>query len=293
MAVIENTTNSPLSDLPKVSVIISTYNSEAWLEKVLWGYNCQTAENFEVIIADDGSGQLTRDLIDRMKREVKYTIRHVWQEDEGFQKSRILNKSVLVCKADYIIMSDGDCIPRGDFVQVHLNNRKKGFFLSGGYFMLSMDISEKITKEDIVSQKCFDIEWLEENGLKSSFKNNKIKAKGLLRNLLNFVTPTKSTWNGHNASGWKADIIEVNGFDERMQYGGQDRELGERLINLGIKSKQIRYSAICVHLDHKRSYKTPESIIKNVAIRKKTKEEKIIWNPFGIQKGEKPPTVAL
>jgi len=50
----------------------------------------------------------------------------------------------------------------------------------------------------------------------------------------------------------KADILKVNGFDERMQYGGQDRELGERLFNAGIKSKQLRYSAVVVHLDHKR-----------------------------------------
>ena len=87
------------------------------------------------------------------------------------------------------------------------------------------------------------------------------------------MTPTNASWNGHNASGWKKDIMAINGFDERMQYGGQDRELGERLFNYGIKSKQIRYSAICVHLDHPRSYKTKESIDKNLEIRKNIKSE--------------------
>lgn len=65
--------------------------------------------------------------------------------------------------------------------------------------------------------------------------------------------------NGHNASGWKEDIVAVNGLDERMQYGGQDRELGERLENYGIRGKQIRYSAIVVHLDHARGYVNKES----------------------------------
>ncbi|GGD91349.1 glycosyltransferase family 2 protein [Planktosalinus lacus] len=269
-----------------VSVIISTYNSEAWLEKVLWGYETQTFRNFEVIIADDGSKKPTLDLINFLKDEVSYPIKHVWQEDDGFQKSRILNKAIQICQEDYILMSDGDCIPRNDFLEVHYKNRKPGYFLSGGYFMLPMEISKMITKEDIIQQKCFDVDWLKSKGLKSSFKNNKLRAKGALETLLNLLTPTKPTWNGHNASGWKTDILAVNGFDERMQYGGQDRELGERLFNLGVKSKQIRYSAICIHLDHKRGYKTPESISKNKAIRKKTVEEHLSWTPFGIEKKE-------
>jgi glycosyltransferase involved in cell wall biosynthesis len=277
-------TATPESDNFTISVIISTYNSEVWLEKVLWGYETQTFRNFEVVIADDGSKQPTFDLIEKMKSEVSFPIRHVWQEDDGFQKSRILNKAILSCEADYILMSDGDCIPRKDFLDVHISKKEKGFFLSGGYFMLPMGISKLIGKEDILTQRCFDVKWLKKNGLKPSFKNSKLKAKGLFEGLLNLFTPTKATWNGHNSSGWKADILAVNGFDERMQYGGQDRELGERLFNLGIKSKQIRYSAICLHLDHKRGYKTPESISKNKDIRKKTVEEKITRTTFGIVK---------
>ncbi|NND80648.1 MAG: glycosyltransferase, partial [Maribacter sp.] len=101
-----------------VSVIISTYNKPKWLEKVLWGFNCQTYKDFEVIIADDGSGPETKELIDMMRGKVGYRIDHVWQEDEGFQKCRILNLAILACTTDYIIMTDGDCIPREDFVQV-------------------------------------------------------------------------------------------------------------------------------------------------------------------------------
>lgn len=269
-----------------ISVIISTYNAVEWLEKVLWGYQNQTFKNFEMVIADDGSGPETKDLIDRMTKEVFYPIIHVWQEDDGFQKSRILNKAVLACNADYIVMSDGDCIPRNDFLQVHEDNKELGYFISGGYFKLPMNISKAITKEDIHSQKCFDLGWLKEHGLKNSFKNNKLSSQGLKENMLNRFTTTKATWNGHNSSGWIKDILKVNGLNERMQYGGQDRELGERLMNLGIKGKQLRYSAICVHLDHKRGYKTKESIDKNLEIRSNVKKNNITYTPYGIQKGE-------
>ena len=266
------------------SIIISTYNSPEWLEKVLYGYNNQTYRQFEVVIADDGSKDETRQLIKRMEEEVFYPIVHVWHEDKGFQKSQILNKSILQCSTDYIIMSDGDCIPRKDFVEQHVKYREEGYFLSGGYFMLPIDISEKITKEDIYTEKCFDVSWLRKNGLEHSFKNNKLHSGPTKALLLNYITPTNASWNGHNASGWKEDILAINGFDERMQYGGQDRELGERLINFGINSKQIRYNAVVLHLDHPRGYKNQQSIDKNLAIRKQTRDHKKKWTPYGIVK---------
>nr|WP_299338270.1 glycosyltransferase family 2 protein [Allomuricauda sp.] len=271
-------------DKPKISVVISTYNAEEWLEKVLWGFNCQIFKNFEVIIADDGSGPKTKELLDKIKQEVFYNIVHVWQEDDGFQKSRILNKALEACNSDYIIMTDGDCIPREDFVEVHYINKEAGYFISGGYYMLPMNISKLITLEDIEKQHCFNIHWLKDKGIPKTFKNNKLTASGFISKLLNTFTPTNASWNGHNSSGWKKDILNVNGFDERMQYGGQDRELGERLFNFGIKSKQLRYSAVCVHLDHKRGYKTPESIAKNQEIRRKTRNQKRVWTHYGITK---------
>ncbi|NYJ27422.1 glycosyltransferase family 2 protein [Allomuricauda sp. ARW1Y1] len=269
---------------PKISVIISTYNAEEWLKKVLWGFNCQIFKDFEVVVADDGSGPKTKQLLEELSDKVFYKIVHVWQEDDGFQKSRILNKAVTACSADYIIMTDGDCIPREDFVEVHYINKEPGYFISGGYYMLPMNISKMITLEDIEEQNCFDINWLKTKGIPKTFKNNKLTASGMISKLLNTITPTNASWNGHNSSGWKKDILNVNGFDERMQYGGQDRELGERLFNFGIKSKQLRYSAVCVHLDHKRGYKTPESIAKNQAIRKETRSQKLVWTHYGITK---------
>ena len=268
------------------SIIISTYNSTEWLAKVLHGYNNQTYRLFEIVIADDGSTQETFDLIESIQNEVFYPIRHIWHEDNGFQKTKILNKAIEISSAPYIIMSDGDCIPRSDFVEVHVKHRKKGLFLSGGYFMLPLNISNLISYQDVYDGHCFDLNWLKSNGLKTSFKNNKLTATGFKSSILNWLTPTIASWNGHNASGWKNDIMEINGFDERMQYGGEDRELGERLLNYGLKSKQIRYSAICLHLDHPRSYKTKESLERNLEIRRIVKAEKRTWTDFGIIKSE-------
>src|SRR5690606_31953784 len=100
----------------KISVVISTYNSEAWLEKVLLGYKQQTYKDFEVIIADDGSRASTKDLIDSYRENYPVDIMHLWHEDEGYRRQEILNVAIVKANYEYILMTDGDCIPRPDFV---------------------------------------------------------------------------------------------------------------------------------------------------------------------------------
>ncbi|MCW8109953.1 glycosyltransferase family 2 protein [Alteromonas ponticola] len=269
-----------------ISVIFSTYNSPDWMEKTLWGLHYQTFQDFEIIIADDGSTHETQQRIAEFEQASQRNIKHVWQPDDGFQKTRILNKALMEAEGDYVVFTDGDCIMRNDFLAVHDHYREPGYFLSGGYFKLPMSTSKAITRDDIANGRPFDVNWLVANGLKKTHKTMKLTANGWKAKLLNTLTPTNASWNGHNASGWIKDIFAVNGFDERMQYGGEDRELGERLLNRGLKSKQIRYSAICVHLDHARGYATQEMRDKNQAIRNSTKSEKKIWTPYGIEKTE-------
>lgn len=246
-----------------LSVIISTYNSPHWLEKVLWGYSVQSHHRFELIIADDGSTAETRELVDRMRADTGLTIKHVWQEDDGFRKCRILNKAVLEADADYLVFTDGDCIPRNDFLEVHATEAEPGFYLSGGYHKLPMATSQAITREDILSGRCFELPWLKAHGLRSSYKNSKLTASGWKAKLFNTLTPTRCRFKGSNGSAWKKDVMAVNGFDETMAYGGEDREFGVRLVNLGIRPKHVRYNAIVLHLDHARGYVDPAVVEAN------------------------------
>lgn len=268
----------------KLSVIITTYKSEEWLAKVLESYCQQVERDFEVIVADDGSTEKTKDVIDSFINRFKFPIIHVWQEDDGFQKCKIINKAILKTNTDYLLFTDGDCIARKDFVSQHLKFKEKGYFLSGGYFKLPMETSKIITAEEIKSQKCFSISWLIKNGVKKSFKLTKLTHNKYFAIFMNWVTPTKKTFNGHNTSCFKSDLLAVNGFNEEMHYGGLDRELGERLFNYGILSKQIRYQAICLHLDHKRGYASPEIWKSNNEIRIFNKRNKITRIENGIFK---------
>jgi len=268
----------------KITVVISTYNAEEWLEKVLIGYSCQTYRDFEIIIADDGSRPSTKELIDRYAADYPVPIRHLWHEDLGYRRQEILNVAIVEASHDYILMTDGDCIPRKDFVAVHAKYAERGKFLSGGYCKMTMKTSKAISKADILEQRCFDVHWLRSVDKLGFSQTLKLSSDKVLGTVLDLVTTTTPSFNNCNSSAFRDDLIAINGYDERMKYGGPDREIGERLENFGVKGKQIRHKAICLHLDHSRGYKTPESLAANLAIRKNVRQNKVVWTPFGIKK---------
>lgn len=272
----------------KTAIILSTYNSPDRLEPTLVGYAAQTHRAFELIVADDGSTEDTRHLIEAVSRRFAMPVKHVWQEDLGFRKCRILNQAALSTQADYLIFSDGDCIPRKDFVAVHVAHAKPGRFLSGGYFKLPAATCAQLSDLLILEGRATDPQWLIEHGVGRSHKLTKLTMAGWRASAMNFITPTRATWNGHNASGWRSDLLRVNGFDERMAYWAQDREFGERLGNLGVRGRQIRYSAVCVHIHHDRPYKTQASREKNLQIRRETRRHRAVWTAHGIVKSSMP-----
>ncbi len=268
------------------SVIFTTYNHPKWLEKTLWGFAAQTYRDFEIVVADDGSGAETRAVIERAQREIDIPIQHVWQEDDGFQKCRILNKAIVASRGEYLIFTDGDCIPHPDFVKNHVELARPDTMLSGGYFKLPLEVSRAITREDIERGDATRPGWLLRHGVPFTPKIAKLCSHPVAGAILDALTITRATWNGHSSSTWKRHILATNGFDERMQYGGQDREFGERLVNLGLKTRQVRYRCSCVHLDHGRGYARPESIAKNREIRRHTRQQRLTRTEYGIDSGD-------
>lgn len=264
---------------PSITVIITTYNEPAWLELCLESYRAQTNKNFEVIIADDGSSYETKDVINSFSDIIS---KHIWHPDDGFQKTKILNKAIIASSSNYLLFTDGDCIAPKNLIETHLNNRKRNHFLSGSYYKLDKSSSLRLNK-NLIHRNIFNTKALKMLGHKIKFKAIKFLAPLLIRKILDKLTPAKATWNGHCSSGWKDDIIKINGFDERMTYGGLDRELGERLVNLGINPIQIRHQSCVIHLHHKQGYNTEESWSHNREIRKEVKNSSLAWTCYGIK----------
>ena len=269
----------------QVSVVFSTYESPAWLEKTFWGLLEQTHPGFEVVVADDGSGPATRATIDAYRREFAargVPVRHERQDDEGFRKCRILNRAILAASHDYVVFTDGDCILRSDFLAAHVARAAPGRWLSGSYYKLPMATSLAISRDDVRSQRCFDRAWLRARGLPARAKRLKLTRSERLARVLNRVTPTACNLKGANASAWREDLIRVGGFDERMRWGGLDRELGVRLTNAGVRPRHVRYDAVCLHLDHARGYEDPEQVIANKRLRLAAAREGTVRTAHGI-----------
>lgn len=256
----------------RVSVIITTYNQPEQLEKVMWGYAGQRGAEFELIIADDGSLPATTEVIDRVAAATGLDVLHLWHKDKGFRKTEILNRAIEASRGDYLIFSDGDCIPRDDFVATHVRLSSSGSFLSGGYIKLPAEISNSLTVADVVSRRATDARTLLKRGWRPGRRALRLVRNQLVATMMDSVTPTRRTWNGHNSSATRAAIIAANGFDMDMGYGGEDRALGERLMNAGISGKQIRHRAPCVHLFHDRPYVDPIRWKLNHEIRNRIRE---------------------
>lgn len=273
------------ADTP-VSVVFTTYESPLWLEKTFWGFLEQRHRHFEIIVADDGSGERTRALVERYVPEFAargVALRHVWHEDEGFRKCRILNRAILASAHDYLVFTDGDCICRADFLAVHVARAERGRWLSGSYYKLPMSTSKAISREDVASGRCFERAWLRAHGLPGGPRSHlKLVREPRLARALNRLTPTACNLKGANASAWRDDLIAVGGFDERMQWGGLDRELGVRLVNAGVRARHVRYDAICLHLDHARGYRDETMMAANRALWQRVAREGVTRTAHGL-----------
>lgn len=267
---------------PSASVVVTTYNQPRQLELVLWGFAVQTRRDFQVVVADDGSGAETAETVERVVRESGLDCLHVWHEDRGFRKTEILNRAILASAGEYLLFTDGDCIPRRDFVETHLRLAEPGRFLSGGYLKLPEGVSACIGVDDVRSGRVADPAWLRAQGWRPGRHALRLLPQGALPRLLDAATPTRATWNGHNASAWKEALLRVNGFDLDMAYGGLDRAVGEMLENAGVRGKQVRFRAPCLHLWHERPYADPAEWQRNRERRARIRREGITRAERGI-----------
>jgi glycosyltransferase involved in cell wall biosynthesis len=265
--------------VPTTSVILATFNNPWHLSRALCGYSLQHLPPDEIIIADDGSDDSTRQVVESWAKRMPVV--HVWQEHSGFGKCAILNKAIAASRGDYLIFSDGDCIPEPDFVGVHAALATAGHFLSGGAVRLTKKATEQVGYAEITDGRVFTSEWLRRNHV-SWRERLKLKRRTPWQPVLNTLSPTRATFNGNNSSTWRSDVLAVNGFDERMVYGGLDRDLGERMDRMGVTGRSIRYLATVIHLDHPRSYKSEAGIAANLRIRHENADRRTSWTLYGL-----------
>jgi glycosyltransferase involved in cell wall biosynthesis len=258
----------------KTALLISTYNWPEALDLILKSVLKQSQFPDEILIADDGSKEDTRSLIESYQERNAIPIKHIWQEDQGFRKSLILNKTIANCSADYIIQIDGDCIIHKDFVKDHISRAEEGLFLYGSRVNIKKGSLSTIFKNK-VHQFSFLSVYIGKRtrNLRIPFLRDRYKSSPLFSNKV----------RGCNISYWRKDFLEVNGYNEDMEgWGREDSELILRILNNGIQGKRLRYGGILYHIYHLES--SNYNFEENDKIQKKTIQEKLVWCENGVSK---------
>lgn len=273
-----------------VEVITTTYNSTRALHLTLVSLEHQTFQPDSLCIADDGSGPETKALIDEWSERLSFPVRHVWHEDRGFEKCRILNTAIESSEAEFLIFLDGDVVIHPDFFQRHYDLRQRGRFSTGSLIRLDDEATQELTEDVIADGSIFRRDWLRSNRAIDRFGTwlKTMPFPFVVQNLMDRFTPVKKALCGANWSAFREDILKVNGFDETIEYGGLDKELGFRLNNAGIAGRHLRYTAPLVHQDHPRGYRDPEKVRRHKQMIKDVRDSGRSWTEHGIIKADGP-----
>ncbi len=244
----------------KISVIVPTYNRPQALELCLRSLAGQSMLPAEVLIADDGSGKETRDTVQKMEQELKqrFPIKHVWQEDIGFRKPKILNETVRQSSGDHLLFIDGDCMAHRHFVRTHVEHRDPDAIVSGrrvelGSYLTKRLLEEKKLVTSLSLRLLFDS--MRERSIHSRRVGEALRITNrTVRRLLHLETvppfPQDGVW-GCNFSISRDLFYAINGCDEEFVDGSiEDTDLGVRALNRGKKVLSVRYLTTVFHLWH-------------------------------------------
>jgi len=265
----------------QVSLIIATFNQSESLMILFKSIEMQTRIPDEIIIADDGSGEEVRKVINEVQQNSFLKINHSWQENIGFRAAKSRNKAIAKSNFEYIIMVDGDMILHPKFIQDHIDNSKKGFYVQGSRVLLSESQTNKIFKNS-KKNKNFEISFFSP-GLGN--RKNSIYSTSLskLSNILNFNSNKLHSVRSCNISFYREDCIAVNGFNNKFEgWGREDSEFILRLLNSGLKRKNVRFNLIQFHLWHNESSR--EHLDKNTLMLEKAIKNHSIWCDDGIDR---------
>lgn len=271
-------------------LIMTTYNSPRALALCLESVLLQTMMPDSICIADDGSGPETKALIDSFSaRFAPIPVRHVWHEDNGFEKCKILNTAIESSDADFLFFIDGDVLIHPAFLERHAALQEVGRFCTGSLIRLDDPTTKALTEADVTEGRVFDRAWLRNNGAIDRFGTwlKTMPFPFFVQNLLDILTPVQKALCGANWSAFRSDILAVNGFDENMKYGGLDKEFGIRLQNNGVKGRHLRYTAPLVHQDHPRGYRDPEKVKRHKQLIQNIRASQQWWTPNGIVKEDR------
>jgi glycosyltransferase involved in cell wall biosynthesis len=261
----------------RISLIITTFNWKEALELSVRSVFKQTSLPSEIIIADDGSDRHTRQVIETLQKNSPLPIVHSWQSNKGFRLSRSRNKALSIAKGDYIILIDGDIVIEKNFIADHIEAARDGYFIQGSRVLLNADSTKQaLDKKELTL-------CLTDPGVEN--RKNCIRSN-LLSKLFSFSSKRLTGIKTCNFAFWRKHAETVNGFNEDfVGWGREDSEFSARMLNYGLKRRNLKFKAVTYHLYHK--INSREHIAANDKILEDTLKNHLVWCQNGLNLHEK------
>lgn len=227
----------------KLSLIITTYNWKEALDLVFKSIERQTVLPDEIVIADDGSRADTAQLITDWTHRLSVPVRHVWQEDIGFRAARARNRAIAAATGDYLVLVDGDMVLNRHFIEDHKHAARPGYFVQGVRLITGPMIRERILQE-----RLFELGFFAPDVKR---RRHTIRNRFLSWLVFQRTHVNQKAIRSCNQAYWKKDLLQVNGFNEEMTgWGREDNDVAERLYNIGVRRKNLKFAALAMHLHH-------------------------------------------
>ena len=255
-----------------VTLIITTYNWKEALALSLASVLDQEVLPLEVIVADDGSRPDTGAMIRELAARAPLPIHHCWQEDKGFRLARSRNRAIARARGEYIVLIDGDIILERHFIADHLRAARPGYFVQGTRVLLNQWLTTRV---------------LSQGYLNASFCSQGVEnRKNCLRSTILsrfFSLPSRRLPGVKtcNFAFWREHAIQVNGFNEEfVGWGREDSEFVARLMNRGIRRRNLKFNGLAYHLYH--PINARNHLERNDAILERTIREQLTWCEQGL-----------
>lgn len=263
-----------------ISLLVTTYERPDALEVVLRGVLGQSVAPDEVLIADDGSGETTRAVIDRFAAAAGYPVQHVRHEHDGFRVCRIRNLAIARATGDYVVQIDGDMALHEAFLADHRAAAQPGCFVQGTRILADAGLTRGLLAGERRRLTPFSPGL---GGLRRLYAAHLPHLSPLVSRIANGFVAIKSC----NLAAWRADLVRVNGYNEAMTgWGSEDKELALRLQHAGVQRRTLLFGGIAWHLHHPPAARDRHAI--NQTILERTRRERLVRCEQGLGRSAEP-----
>ncbi len=235
----------------RLAVVVSTYEWPEALDAVVRGFAAQSDRDFQLVIADDGSGTETRAVVEHWAPTFEGRLVHARQPDEGFRLARVLNLGAFAADADCYAFVHGESVPRRNFIRAVRAAIQPGWFVAGRRIELSRRLTERVLHEHLPVHRWTMKDWLRVRNDASALVSltGRDRRRVGVENVPEFLPHNRSY--GYLLGVRREDFDRVNGYDMRFEgWGEEDVDIAVRLRRVGLRCGHAGPDATLVHLWH-------------------------------------------